>query len=118
MSEITINDLPLDCLRLIAKVSLDGYRGMLLIRRFALSTLSSTNNAYYRSHFTKRVERTEWQYCPCCSDLENFVEYRLNGILHREDGPAVIYEYGSAWYLHGVEIRNTFSECNTLTYNN
>jgi hypothetical protein len=31
----------------------------------------------------------------------------LNGDLHREDGPAVIYPYGTQeWYLNGKEITN------------
>ncbi len=33
-------------------------------------------------------------------------EHKINGLLHREDGPAVEYESGSkSWYLNGHYIR-------------
>jgi len=31
--------------------------------------------------------------------------WRLNGSLHREDGPAIVFKDGSEyWYLNGVEL--------------
>jgi len=31
--------------------------------------------------------------------------WRLNGSLHREDGPAIVFKNGSEyWYLNGVEL--------------
>ena len=37
--------------------------------------------------------------------LSGRVEYRLNGILHREDGPAVEYDNGGQWYVNGKQHR-------------
>lgn len=36
------------------------------------------------------------------SDAEDRIEYRVDGLRHRADGPAVIYPSGTQmWYLHG-----------------
>ena len=33
-------------------------------------------------------------------------EWHVNGLLHREDGPAIEYENGDkGWYLRGLEIK-------------
>jgi hypothetical protein len=94
----SINDLPLDCLRLIARTHLKVYRVMLMVRRFALTTISPEANLQYRVRFTKRKK--------CVRALgEPRIEYRLNGMLHRDgDEPAYIFcddsEY--RWHLYDM----------------
>jgi hypothetical protein len=90
MSDIqntTINDLPLDCIRLIAQVSIPAYRAMLLIKRFALTTLGLANRPY-RSHFIVLTHGMNGQ-------GYRYIEYKLNDMVHQEDDePAVIFEEG------------------------
>lgn len=44
--------------------------------------------------------------------------YRLNGVVHREDGPAIIHPHGSKeWWHHGVMIRKEFATNNGITSN-
>lgn len=42
-----------------------------------------------------------------CTNLDDRREWRLNGQLHREEGPAIEWESGrKAWYLHGERHRH------------
>jgi hypothetical protein len=78
----TIDSLPLDCIRMIALESIPVYRAMLMIRRFALTTLGPAN-IKIRDHFTVRT------------DIEvgdHRTVYSLNDMIHRDhDLPAVIW---------------------------
>jgi hypothetical protein len=131
-----LNDLPLDCIRQIAMVSVASYRAMLMIRRFALTTLPSPDNyganIRYRKHFTVKVVKISEQ--PYSS-----IKYKLNGMKHRDDDlpavisfdedylpekwriqewyqmgklhrdndkPAVIDIYSERWYQHGKQHRD------------
>lgn len=50
--------------------------------------------------------------------LTNRTEYRLNGILHREDGPAVEYANGTrGWYKNGIFHREDGPAIETLKGN-
>jgi hypothetical protein len=89
-----INTIPLDCLCLIARVSVRAYRALLLIKRFALTTLNPDVNLKYRMHFT--VEK----YNP---EHYHRIIFRLNGRPHRDgDLPALITGDGDKhWYQYG-----------------
>jgi hypothetical protein len=39
---------------------------------------------------------------PTMTETDGKKEWRLNGLLHREDGPAVDGPDGKMWYLHGI----------------
>jgi hypothetical protein len=75
-----MDTLPLDCLRLIAMISVASYRAMLLIRRFALSTLPThadpNVNIKIRDHFTDLTVIDKGTYYT--------IHYMLNYRNHRE----------------------------------
>jgi hypothetical protein len=101
MSQTTINDLPLDCLRLIAITDLKAYKAMLAVKRFALQTLGS-NNVHMRSHFITCIHKHD------ATDNYNYTEYRLNGKLHQDnDLPAIVCDNGvQIWYKYGNRHRD------------
>jgi hypothetical protein len=49
---MNLNNLPLDCLRLIAEKDLTAYKAMLMVRRFAMTTLGKSHS--YRDRFGVR----------------------------------------------------------------
>jgi hypothetical protein len=91
----TINDLPLDCIRLIALIDIPTYRAMLMIKQFALTTLDPNVNKYYRASLTVRYE---WYFYG-----SKYIAYKLNNMTHREDDlPAVIWANGcEEWHKFG-----------------
>jgi hypothetical protein len=92
---MNINDLPLDCLQLIAKLSIPCYLSLLTVRKFALSTLPTKDdpnaNLRFRNHFTTI----------CTNEIRRY--YFLNGRYHRDDDqPAIIFADGDKyWYRYG-----------------
>jgi hypothetical protein len=91
--QIQLDQLPLDCLRLIAKRDIVVYRAMLMIRRFALTTIA--DNLIYRMHFTTVKEYTSYMGTPA-------FKYKLNGRKHRDnDLPATMHEDEYRWFKHG-----------------
>jgi hypothetical protein len=99
MSELTIDKLPLDCINLIASVNILTYRAMLLIKRFALTTLDPAVNKQVRIQFTVRTEHKAMCY--------KWIGYKLNSMNHREDDqPAIIWADGDLeWYQYGKSHR-------------
>jgi hypothetical protein len=106
---MNIVDLPLDCLTLIAKVSLPAYRAMLMIKRFALTTLAD-NNVKFRKHFTVVINLPKYTvYIIDNKRLDNdkipssYSHLRTIGTIHRDDDlPAVIGHDGTqSWWWYG-----------------
>jgi hypothetical protein len=105
----TINDLPFECLEIIAMYDTIRYRAMLMVSKFALGTIKVgkiDQNARYRKIFTKRID--------CYFD--KCVYYFLCGKFHREEGkPAVKRRNGEhEWWIHGVCIRAVKMTIGTL----
>jgi hypothetical protein len=80
------NDLPLDCLRLIASKGVNVYRRLLIVKKFALSTLGADNIRYRRMYTV-------------CEEVGDLTYYRLRGQIHRDDDlPAVIDHHNGNKY--------------------
>lgn len=92
--ELVSGELPFDVLLRMALQSLDTWR--LLVRSVPeIGRWSLTHQSLIKKHFTLRRENNRKR------------EYRLNGRLHREEGPAIEHAKieGEAlsveWYVHG-----------------
>jgi hypothetical protein len=71
------------------------YRQMLHVSRFARSTLNGKAQKYWQSHYT---------YCDKFKDRR---QWKLNGMLHRIDGPTIIWRNGNEyWYKYNRYHRN------------
>jgi hypothetical protein len=133
INKTNINSLPLDCLCLIAALSLDAYRALLMVRRFALHTTKNHINIKYQDRFTIcRPIHNKGQLCGYRWTLNgkehrgndlpaeitiintfyrNMISIRwfMRGKLHRGgDKPAVYEDYSdnNSWWERILEVKN------------
>jgi hypothetical protein len=91
---MSIHDLPLEILiHLGTSLDIKGYSALIkTVRLFGLATLDPKFNRQFRQLFTVKT------ICP-----DGSTQWTLNGMLHREDGPVVVWASGyKCWHRYGL----------------